>query len=62
MISISYIYCNNLFSDSTVDSSEVLAAASELMREQYAIEECTVQLELYTEEMDNCTQCQDPLN
>jgi zinc transporter 2 len=47
-------------SDSSNNHQQTLAMAARLMREKYGVHECTVQIEEYVDEMDDCTQCQDP--
>ena len=49
-----------MFSDASVDPNEVLNKAGDIMRTRYSIDECTVQLETYTDEMEDCTRCQEP--
>ncbi|ELT87571.1 hypothetical protein CAPTEDRAFT_142357 [Capitella teleta] len=39
---------------------QTLAIAARLMRERFGVHECTVQIEDYVDEMDDCTQCQEP--
>ena len=50
----------HLISDKSIGHQEVLTVASELMRKRYGINECTIQIEDYVAEMDDCSQCQEP--
>lgn len=45
--------------DQDVDTQELLAAASAMVRERFGIHECTFQMEHYVSEMGDCTQCRE---
>jgi len=48
--------------DRDVDTQQLLAVASAMVRERFGIHECTFQMEHYVSEMGDCTQCQGPSN
>ena len=48
------------FVDRTVNAQQVLSEASRLMKDRYRIHDCTIQVEEYTDAMNDCSQCQDP--
>ena len=45
--------------DQDVDTQELLAVASAMVRERFGIHECTFQMEHYVSEMGDCTQCRE---
>lgn len=46
--------------DQDVDTQQLLAVASAVVRERFGIQECTFQMEHYVPEMGDCTQCREP--
>ena len=50
------------FIDPDVDTQQLLAMASAVVRERFGIHECTFQMEHYVPEMGDCSQCQQPAN
>jgi len=46
--------------DRDVDTQQLLAMASAMVRDRFGIDECTFQMEHYVSEMGDCTQCQQP--
>jgi len=47
--------------DDIIQSQEILQEASKLMHKRFAIQDSTIQIELYAREMDDCDHCQDPV-
>lgn len=44
------------------DSQEILKSATKLLRKQYGVFECTIQIENYSNDMEDCTGCEHPKN
>ena len=55
-----YIKFINIFTDSKVNAQQIVASCAKLVRDRYGIVESTIQVETYVNEMQDCTQCQDP--
>ena len=49
-----------LFLDKSANAQLVLAIAGRMMHDKFGVYECTVQIENYVDEMDDCVQCQEP--
>ena len=47
-------------SDGTVDSQQIMLEAGKVMKEKFGIQECTIQVEAFTQDMEDCTQCKEP--
>lgn len=47
--------------DDILQSQDILQEASKLMYKRFAIQDSTIQIELYAREMDDCDHCQDPV-
>ncbi|OCT81606.1 zinc transporter 2 [Xenopus laevis] len=47
--------------DETIESELVVREATELLQSKFEFSHCTIQVERYLEEMEECQQCQDPL-
>ena len=48
------------FADKRVVGQQVVHKCSSIMRRKYGFVECTIQVETYVQEMQDCAQCQDP--
>ena len=48
------------FSDKHVVGQQVVHKCSSIVRRKYGFVECTIQVETYVQEMQDCAQCQDP--
>lgn len=42
------------------DSQEILKSATKLLRKQFGVFECTIQIENYSNDMEACTSCEHP--
>lgn len=42
------------------DSQEILRQATQLLRDRFRVYECTVQIEHYSDAMDECKSCENP--
>ena len=50
-----------MFVDDLNKSQRILTQASRLLKAQYDIDNSTIQIELYSIDMEDCDHCQDPV-